>query len=136
MPDSLPAFVLNIIHSSSTPSWLVLDFFVINNVSLFNSSTSYSGAGFPGRRLVATLRHALTGSGLLPLRHGDRNSMRWSIESRVPFLTIDIAEFILQLPESYLLGSDGETSTFFALQCEYCLDSVLDRRDKIGLERL
>ena len=121
MPDFLLAFVLNIIHSSSTPSWLVLDFFVINNVSLFNSSTSYSGAGFPGRRLVATLRHALTGSGLLPLlRHGDRNSMRWSItESRVPFFTIDIAEFILQLPESYLLGSDGETKHLFrAPQCE------------------
>ena len=33
---------------------------------------------------------------LLPklLRHADRNSMAFSIESRVPFLTIDLADYL------------------------------------------
>lgn len=47
-----------------------------------------------GRRVIAELANALNKKGLPHLlRHGDRNSMALSIESRVPFLTIDYADF-------------------------------------------
>lgn len=89
-----------------------------------------------GRRLAEQLREALTVKGLSSLlRHGDRNSMRWSIESRVPFLTTDMAEFLLSLPESYLLSPTGETkSVFRAAMRGIVPDAILDRRDKIGFQ--
>ena len=36
-----------------------------------------------------------------------------SIESRVPFLTTDIAEFLLSLPENFLLSDNGSTKCIF-----------------------
>jgi asparagine synthase (glutamine-hydrolysing) len=59
--------------------------------------------------------------------------MRWSIESRVPFLTTEIAEFCLSLPEEYLLARNGETKCIFRAAMRGIVpDAVLDRRDKIG----
>lgn len=88
----------------------------------------------PGRRVVAALRSALTQKGLPSLlRHADRNSMRFSVESRVPFLTLDLAEFLLSLPEQYLISSTGETKHVFRAAMRGIVpDSILDRRDKIG----
>ena len=59
--------------------------------------------------------------------------MRWSIESRVPFLTIELAEFCLGLPESLLLSQSGETKSVFRTAMRGIVpDAILDRRDKIG----
>ncbi|MGE6992002.1 asparagine synthase (glutamine-hydrolyzing) [Pseudomonas sp. NPDC047961] len=88
----------------------------------------------PGRRMVASLAESLTQRGLLGLlRHGDRNSMRFSVESRVPFLTTDVADFMLSLPESYLVSPQGETKHLLRSALRGIVpDAVLDRRDKIG----
>jgi asparagine synthase (glutamine-hydrolysing) len=89
-----------------------------------------------GRRLVEELRENLCGRGLAALlRHGDRNSMRYSVESRVPFLTTEIAEFLLRLPESFLLSNNGETKRVFRAAMRGIVpDAILNRRDKIGFE--
>lgn len=89
-----------------------------------------------GRRLMESLRHALTGRGLSALlRHADRSAMRWSIESRVPFLTIDLAEFLLGLPEEYLISRHGETKHIFRAAMRGLVpQTILDRRDKIGFQ--
>ena len=88
----------------------------------------------PGRRLAAALAQSIGGAGLPALlRHGDRNSMRFSVESRVPFLTADIANFLLTLPEEYLISAQGETKNVLRLAMRGIVpDAVLDRRDKIG----
>lgn len=88
----------------------------------------------PGRRVVSELAVSLTRRGLPGLlRHGDRNSMRFSVESRVPFLTLDMVEFLLSLPESYLISPTGETkSVLRAAMRGIVPDRILDRRDKIG----
>ena len=88
----------------------------------------------PGRRLVAELAHSVTRRGLPSLlRHGDRNSMRFSVESRVPFLTADLADFLLTLPEDYLISPGGETKSILRAAMRGIVpDEVLDRRDKIG----
>lgn len=87
-----------------------------------------------GRRVVAELALSLTRRGLPALlRHGDRNSMRFSVESRVPFLTLDMADLLLSLPESFLISSQGETKHVFRAAMRGIVpDEVLDRRDKIG----
>jgi asparagine synthase (glutamine-hydrolysing) len=87
-----------------------------------------------GRFLASALRDALTGQGLQALlRHGDRNSMAFSLESRVPFLTTSLAEFLLRLPEEYLVSPDGETKRLLRASLRGIVpNEVLDRRTKIG----
>jgi asparagine synthase (glutamine-hydrolysing) len=91
-------------------------------------------AGSAGRRVMAELALCLTQRGLPALlRHGDRNSMRFSVESRVPFLTLDMVELTLSLPESYLISPQGETKHIFRAAMRGIVpDDILDRRDKIG----
>jgi len=95
-----------------------------------------AGQTIGGRRLVEALRNALCFDGINALlRHGDRNSMRWSIESRVPFLTTKMSEFCLSLPEDYLVSKTGETKCIFRAAMRGIVpDVILDRKDKIGFE--
>ncbi|MBW8126356.1 MULTISPECIES: asparagine synthase (glutamine-hydrolyzing) [Pseudomonas] len=88
----------------------------------------------PGRRMMSTLASSLNTRGLLGLlRHGDRNSMRFSVESRVPFLTTDLADFMLSLPEAYLVSPAGETKHLLRSALRGIVPAeVLERRDKIG----
>jgi asparagine synthase (glutamine-hydrolysing) len=59
--------------------------------------------------------------------------MRFSVESRVPFLTLDLADLLLSLPESFLISPQGETKHVFRAAMRGIVpDAVLDRRDKIG----
>ena len=84
--------------------------------------------------LLESLQKTLGGPGLANLlRYEDRNSMAWSVESRVPFLTTRLADFALSLPESYIIGDDGTTKRVFREAMRGLVpDAVLDRRDKIG----
>jgi asparagine synthase (glutamine-hydrolysing) len=87
-----------------------------------------------GQRVKEALAYALTKEGLPSLlRHSDRNSMAFSIESRVPFLTIPIVDFLLSLPENYLISDEGVTKHIFREAMRGIVpDSILDRKDKIG----
>ena len=67
------------------------------------------------------------------LRYEDRNSMSFSIESRVPFLTPALADFVFSLPEEYIVAPDGTSKAVFRRAMRGIVpDEVLDRRDKIG----
>jgi asparagine synthase (glutamine-hydrolysing) len=67
------------------------------------------------------------------LRYEDRNSMAFSIESRVPFLTPAFVNFVLNLPEHYLIAPDGASKRVFRQAMRGLVpDAILDRRDKIG----
>ena len=67
------------------------------------------------------------------LRHGDRNAMAFSIENRVPFCTIPLAEFCLSLPPEYLIDRRGVTKKVFRAAMRGIVpDAILNRRDKIG----
>jgi len=118
------------------PYWIDTTWLKANNINLFTPEISNLNKEGFGRRLMEKLRNVLTKDGLEPLlRHGDRNSMRWSIESRVPFLTTEIAEFLLSLPEHYLLSYEGETKSVFRSAMRGIVpDLILDRKDKIGFQ--
>jgi len=61
--------------------------------------------------------------------------MRFSIESRVPFSNTHLADFLLSLPEDYLLSRQGETKHIFRAAMRGIVpDAILDRQDKIGFE--
>lgn len=67
------------------------------------------------------------------LRYEDRNSMAHSIESRVPFLTTKIANFVFSLPEEYIIDANGQSKAVFRAAMRGIVpDSILDRRDKLG----
>ena len=87
-----------------------------------------------GRRLKQTLAYQLTWNGLPQLlRHGDRNAMAHSIESRVPFLTKEMADFCMSLPEEYLVDMHGCSKSVFRKAMRGLVpDAVLDRKDKVG----
>jgi asparagine synthase (glutamine-hydrolysing) len=84
--------------------------------------------------LQKTLHSTLVETSLpMLLRYEDRNSMAHSIESRVPFLTTSMAEFILALPEEYLIAPDATSKAVFRHAMRGIVpDSILDRKDKIG----
>jgi asparagine synthase (glutamine-hydrolysing) len=67
------------------------------------------------------------------LRYEDRNSMAYSIESRVPFLTPDLVNFVFALPEEYIIAPDGTSKAVFRKAMEDIVPpQILQRRDKIG----
>ena len=59
--------------------------------------------------------------------------MAHSIESRVPFLTTRLTEFIMSLPDEHLISSDGTRKAVFREAMRGIVpDCVLERKDKIG----
>jgi len=67
------------------------------------------------------------------LRYEDRNSMRYSIESRVPFLDRDFVELVFRLPRAYIIGADATTKLVFREAMRGIVpDAIIERRDKIG----
>lgn len=66
------------------------------------------------------------------LRYEDRNSMAWSVESRVPFLDHRLVELALSCPPSYKLAN-GQTKYIMRDAFKEFVPAVtLNRRDKMG----
>lgn len=79
------------------------------------------------------LAHSIHTSLPFLLRCEDRNAMAWSVESRVPFLTHDLAEFTLRLPEELLIGNEGMGKRILRLALADLLPKPVRRRKrKIG----
>jgi len=87
-----------------------------------------------GRRVIDELGLSLSRRGIASLlRHGDRNSMRFGVESRVPFLTTDLSRLMLSMPEEYLISRQGESKRVFRAAMRGIVpDEILERKDKIG----
>jgi len=121
--------------SSFRPEWLKTDMMIEGGVKpAFNRERR--DQSFKGRRVIEQQIYALR-SRALPslLRHGDRSAMWFSVESRLPFLTVPLANLLLSMPEQYLISDTGETkSVFRAAMRGIVPDEVLNRRDKIGFE--
>src|SRR5262249_50114633 len=67
------------------------------------------------------------------LRYEDRNSMAFSVESRVPFLTTSLVDLAYSLPESYLINRHGTGKHILREAMRGLVpDAVLDRPEKIA----
>lgn len=133
LPDSLYGFARRHMGRDFRPSWLDIPALAGMGVR-FTESRAPRSSELAGRRVIEQLSHSLQRRGLPALlRHADRNSMRFSVESRVPFLNNDMAEFLLSLPENLLISANGETKSVMRAGLRGIVpDVVLDRRDKIG----
>lgn len=66
------------------------------------------------------------------LRYEDRNSMWFSIESRVPFLDHRLVEYALSLPIEFLLGHGSTKRILRAAAVGITPNEIICRKDKIG----
>jgi asparagine synthase (glutamine-hydrolysing) len=69
------------------------------------------------------------------LRYEDRNSMGCSVESRVPFLTTEMADFLYGLDEDLLISDDGSSKRIMRDGLSRLVPArILARHDKIGFQ--
>ncbi len=69
------------------------------------------------------------------LRYADRNSMASAVESRVPFLTTELAMLAARLPQHYLISRDGTPKQVLRdAMANVVPAEVLARRDKIAFQ--
>lgn len=117
------------------PTWLDISYLKKHGVNL-NEKRQLLTSNNKGLRVKEALANSLINRGLRSLlRHEDRNSMKFSIENRVPFLTIPLANFLLSLPEEFLISYHGITKNIFREAMRGIMpDSHIERKDKIGFE--
>jgi asparagine synthase (glutamine-hydrolysing) len=128
LPSRLKSPMRQLVRGDIVPSWLNASWVRKHGVGSQTQDKSY------GKDLVRSLYLDLT-EGSLPqlLRSEDRNSMAFSIESRVPFLTPALASFLFTLPEEYIVSPKGTTKAVFRRAMRDIVpDVILDRTDKIG----
>lgn len=131
LPAALQPVARSLTGGSLMPRWLEVRWFAERGVE---SSSLSKLSGLQRERLRMELFETLTKTSLpMLLRYEDRNSMAHSIESRVPFLTPTLAEFVLNLPEGYILSpARGSKAVFKEAMRGLVPDKILDRKDKIG----
>jgi asparagine synthase (glutamine-hydrolysing) len=130
--QSLPRRVCPRKTPGTRPAWIDSDW--VQSHSLQSSHRLDIDVDYP-RDVLRTYLHQAVETTSLPhlLRYEDRNSMAFSIESRVPFLTPQFAELMLSLPEEFLVDRNGVAKSIFRQAMRGLVpDVILDRKDKIG----
>ena len=129
LPQSLKGLARQLVGKYHLPSWVDMSWFKTRGVDgLFTKQSK--GSNLLRNHLYQTLLETN-----LPflLRYEDRNSMAYSVESRVPFLTPEFVQFFFTLPEDYLISADGDTKSVFREAMKGIVpDEVLTRKDKIA----
>jgi asparagine synthase (glutamine-hydrolysing) len=128
LPPTLAVLAMQAVGEELFPPWLNRDWFEGRAV---RPRPRRQGRGRDSlREELAACIESLT----LPqlLRYEDRNSMAFSIESRVPFCVPSLAEFALSLPPDYLVRADGTQKAVLRRAMQGIVpQSVLDR-PKVG----
>lgn len=128
-PSWVQAMTRRVLSRNETPDWMNLAWFRDREVGAIDVSTA------TGPRYLREDLYQTVIATSLPqlLRYEDRNSMAFSLESRVPFLTPALAQYLLALPEEYLIASDGTNKAVFRAAMRGIVpDAILDRKDKVG----
>lgn len=111
------------------PDWMNLEYFQSRKISVL-PNWQPKGKEILKAQLLYTFEEQS-----LPhlLKIADRNSMAFSVESRLPFLTPEIASFIHSLPEKYIISNDATTKYIFRKAMDSRVPrEILARKDKIG----
>jgi asparagine synthase (glutamine-hydrolysing) len=128
-PHALRPAMRSLVGRPLVPSWIDQGWFEKGAIS------SGIPEALPSSPLLhSALVQSLTNT-ILPalLRYEDCNSMAFSIESRVPFLTTRLADLAYSMPSSHLIDNQARSKAVLraALQ-DIVPDAILNRRDKIG----
>jgi asparagine synthase (glutamine-hydrolysing) len=129
LPSQWQAIGRKMAGEELVPGWMRADWLRDHAVNIAPPARSFSA-----RVLADYLVYSTTQSGLPTLlRYADRNSMAHSIESRVPFLTVPLANFAFSQPESHMIDHKGNAKCLLRAAMRGVVPSqVLDRKDKIG----
>lgn len=130
LPQALRPAMRRFFGRPPVPPWMSTEWTARHELT-----TGYQEPVLPRReRLRHTLRDSLLHSSIPSLlRFEDRNSMHYSIESRVPFLTTQLAEAALKMREEYILAPDGTTKHILRRAFRDLVpEAIVNRRDKIG----
>ena len=131
LPDNLRWIGRKMFSKGVPPKWICENWICRHGIE--REPNLLNGVNGP-ELLRSRLYETLTRSSIPHLlRYEDRNSMRFSIESRVPFLHVDLVEYLFSLPEEYLISDAGCSKYVFREAMRGIVpDTILDRRDKIG----
>jgi len=130
VPPALQGLARRLVSEDLSPAWMNADWFHKRGVILQSPRRCRT------RDALREQLHQTLVETSLPklLRYEDRNSMAHSIESRVPFLTPEMVDFVLSLPPEYIISPHCTTKAAFRLAMRGIVpDAILDRTDKIGL---
>jgi asparagine synthase (glutamine-hydrolysing) len=133
-PPSLRAIGHRVVGADLFPAWMNRTWFQHHKVE---AQSVISMTDLDNKQALRSLLYQTFTTTSLPmlLRYEDHNSMAHSIESRVPFLTPAIVDFIFSLPEKYIISDEGVTKSVFRQAMRGIVpDPILDRRDKIGFQ--
>ncbi len=129
VPGAFQSWARRLVDKDSSQQWLNRDWF--NRQGVTDATCDDTPRQGPLRSMLIETFSRTNLPNLL--RYEDRNSMAFSIESRVPFLTPEIVKFVFSLPEDYLISSDGTSKHVFRAAMRGIVpDAILDRRDKVG----
>lgn len=68
------------------------------------------------------------------LRYDDRCSMRWHVETRIPFLDYRLVEYVMSLPDNFKIKNGLSKYIFRQVIKGKVPDIITNRRDKIGFQ--
>ena len=127
LPAAAHGPLRRMIGRSAMPSWLNAEWF-----TGAGADEPTAGSRAP-RDLMDVLEANVRRDLPTLLRYEDRNSMHVSVESRVPFLTPDLCDFFLALPDNFIISDDGTSKAVLRSALRGLVpDAILDRRDKVG----
>lgn len=124
----LPQKIQNYLYKNYLLTWLKYD---VLEKSAVNKSDPRVKPMTLHEALVVTLLNTA-----IPhlLRYEDKNSMRWSIETRVPFLDYNLVETAMSIPTQEKL-QNGRTKIIFREAIKNLIPAmILHRKDKIGFD--
>ena len=128
VPPSLAGPLMSLVGEPLFPDWLNRNWFRERGVP---GAPRAQGRGSDAlrRELLCSIEDVT-----LPqiLRSEDRNSMAFSIESRVPFCVPAMAEFALSLPPNYLVKPDGDQKAVVRAAMAGTVPDIILRRPKMG----
>ena len=128
IPTALSPLARALVGEAAIPAWLREDW-VAKSGAKPALPVYGSGPAALREEMLLALRHLS-----LPqlLRYEDRNSMYFSIESRVPYCAPRLAELALSLPDQYLISDSGTTKAVFREAMSDRVPAAILNREKVG----
>jgi asparagine synthase (glutamine-hydrolysing) len=128
VPKPLQPMMLKVVGASLYPDWYEQSYFVERG-----TVAEQRPAGKGRDALRQELKIAIEEISLPRLlRYEDRNSMHFSIESRVPFCNPKLAEFALSLPPEFLVSDRGESKYVLKEAMRGIVPDTIIDREKVG----
>ncbi len=129
LPEAVHSLARRVARKPLLPAWLHGPWFA-NRIDIGSPIQRVRGTDALRSQMLSTLSET---SLPMLLHWEDRNSMAFSIESRVPFLTPDLATFVFSLPAQYLVAENATGKAVFRTAMRGIVpDAILRRLDKIG----